>query len=120
MAPDRIVEQFLASLDADVRCVASGEWGVSLDDVGGWPLHVGLALRDGLLQVQCEAAPAGRSDPHDLLHRNRRGVLVRYTHTSAGAVWVQAELPVEAVSAEWLDRVLGLVVEAVIAVRVLL
>lgn len=118
MAADRIVEQFLASLDADVRCVASGEWGVSLDDVGGWPLHVGLALRDGLLQVQCEAAPAAVLDAHDLLHRNRRGVLVRYTHTSAGAVWVQAELPVEAVTAQWLDRVLGLVVEAAVAVRV--
>lgn len=105
------VSSYLASLHADWRELAPGEWGLSVD-AAGWPLHVGLALRDGLLHVQAEVAAAGALDPHELLHRNRRRPLVRFSHTSAGAVWVQAELPQAAVTEGELDRLLGLVFEA--------
>jgi hypothetical protein len=110
------VSAFLASLEAESREVAPGEWGLSLD-AAGWPLHVGLALRDGMLRAQCEALPPERVSEHELLFRNRGLAMVRYAHTGAGAVWVHGELPVELVTVEWLDRLLGLLVEAAIVVR---
>ena len=106
------VESVLAGLRAPVSRPARGEWGVVFDDVGGWPLHVGLRVRDGLLAVQAEVLGPGVVDPHLLLHRNRLGVLVRYAHSSAGAVHVHAELPVAGVDVAAVDRVLALVVEA--------
>jgi hypothetical protein len=86
--------------------------------VGGWPLHVGVAFRDGLLRAQAEVlgADGGVSD-HELLVRNRRLALVRFAHTGAGAVWVQGELVPEAVTASSLDRLLGLLVAAATELR---
>ena len=110
------VDRYLQGLDVDWRRVASGEWGVTVD-AAGWPLHVGLAFRDGLLRAQCEAVGADRVSEHELLFRNRGLVLVRYAHTGAGAVWVHGELPPELVTPAWLDRLLGLLVEAAIVVR---
>ncbi|HEX8086709.1 MAG TPA: hypothetical protein VF529_20645 [Solirubrobacteraceae bacterium] len=110
------VSAFLASLDAPSREVAPGEWGLTVD-AAGWPLHVGLAFRDGLLRAQCEAVGPDAVGEHELLFRNRGLVLVRYAQSGAGAVWVHGELPRELVTAEWLDRLLGLLVEAAIVVR---
>lgn len=110
------VSAFLASLEADSRQVAAGEWGLTLE-AAGWPLHVGLAFRDGMLRAQCEALPADRVSDHELLFRNRGLTMVRYAHTGAGAVWVHGELPPELVGADWLDRLLGMLVEAAIVVR---
>ena len=106
------VEACLTSSGAPWRRVADGEWGLAAD-AGGWPLHVGVALRGGLLTAQAEVLPPGRAEPHALLHRNRRLRLVRFAHTAAGAVWVQAELPLLAAAqpAE-VDRLLGLLVQA--------
>ncbi|MDQ5808852.1 MAG: hypothetical protein M3320_09270, partial [Actinomycetota bacterium] len=81
------MSEFLGSLEAPSRQVAPGEWGLTVD-AAGWPLHVGLAFRDGLLRVQCEAVGPGQVGEHELLFRNRGLVLVRYAHTGAGAVWV--------------------------------
>ena len=110
------VSAFLDSLEAESRRVAEGEWGLTVE-AAGWPLHVGLALRDGMLRAQCEALPAGKVSDHELLFRNRGLVMVRYAHTGAGAVWVHGDLPPELVTPEWLDRLLGLLVEAAIVVR---
>ena len=110
------VSSFLASLDAESRQVAPGEWGLTVE-AAGWPLHVGLAWRDGLLRAQAEAVGPEQVSSHELLFRNRGLVLVRYTESSAGAVWVHGELPPELVTVEWLDRLLGLLVEAAIVVR---
>jgi hypothetical protein len=112
----RAVGEFLASLEADSREVAEGEWGLTVE-AAGWPLHVGMALRDGLLRAQCEAVGPGAVSEAELLFRNRGLVLVRYAQSGAGAVWVHGELPPELVSVEWLDRLLGLLVEAAIVVR---
>ena len=106
------VTSSLASAGVDWREVAPGEWGFSTD-IGGWPLHVGMALRDGFLRVQAEVCDAGAVDPHMLLHRNRRRPVVRFSETLAGVVWVQAELPESAVTADEIDRLLGLLLEAV-------
>jgi len=112
-----VVDDYLASLDAETRRVADGQWGISLADVGGWPLHVGVALRDGFLRVQGEALGVDRIADHELLARNRGLLLVRYAHTGAGAVWVHGELPEAAVSSEEVDRLLGFLVEAALVAR---
>lgn len=96
----------LGELGADARRVAPGEWGVSLE-AGGWPLHVGLAVRGGLLRAQAEVCGPGQADPHALLHRNRFLELVRFTHTSAGAVWIEGDVPAAAVTPALVDRLLG-------------
>jgi hypothetical protein len=110
------VQSYLEGLDADWRRLADGEWGLSLD-AAGWPLHVGLALRDGLLRVQAEALPPDRIADHELLHRNRGLRLVRYAHAGDGTVWVQGEVPEGAVDAAVLDGLLGAVVGAAIVAR---
>lgn len=106
------VEGYLDGLEASWRRVADGEWGLTLEDVGGRPLHVGLALRDGLLRAQAQALDPDLIGDHELLHRNRGLVLARYTHAGDGTVWVEADLPPAAVDAPWVDRLLGAVVEA--------
>jgi Putative bacterial sensory transduction regulator len=106
------VEACLTSSGVPWRRVAEGEWGL-VADAGGWPLQVGVALRDGLLTAQAEVLAPGRAEPHALLHRNRRLRLVRFAHTSAGAIWVQGELPlVAAADTAEVDRLLGLLVQA--------
>ena len=113
---EQIVDRFLASLEGDTRRVAAGEWGLSVE-AAGWPLHVGMALRDGLLQAQAQVVEADRLDEHTLLFWNRSLPLVRFSHSGAGAVWVQGDLPVEAVSAERLDGFLGLLVRVATQAR---
>ena len=106
------VEACLTSSEAPWRRGAAGAWGL-VAEAGGWPLDVGVAVRDGLLTAQAEVLAPGRAEPHALLHRNRRLRLVRFAHTSAGAVWVQGELPlVAAADANEVDRLLGLLVQA--------
>lgn len=112
------VEDALRTLDAGHRTVADGQWGLRVE-AAGWPLDVGLSLQAGatLLRVQAEVCEPGLADPHDLLHRNRRTPLVAFTETRAGTVWAEAWLPVAAVDATLLDRVLGVLVDAAQDVR---
>jgi hypothetical protein len=111
-----VVDGFVASLDGETRRVAAGEWGITVD-AAGWPLHVGLALRDGLLRAQAAVAAPGSLDPEDLLRWNRQVPFVRFAHTRAGEVWIQGELPPAAVTAAELDRFLGLLVLAATQAR---
>ena len=111
-----VVDAYLAGLEGETRRVAEGEWGLSLD-AAGWPLHVGVALRDGLLRAQAEVVRAGAIDPHVLLHWNRGLPLARFTETGAGDVWVEADLPLEAVTPERLDGFLGLLVRVATQAR---
>ena len=112
----RIVDDYLAGLDGETRRVAPGEWGVTVD-AAGWPLHVGVALRDGLLRAQAQVVEAGRIDPHDLLRWNRQVPFVRFAHTRDGEVWIQGELPLAAVDPPQLDSFLGLLVLSVVQAR---
>ncbi len=112
-----VADAFIASLGAAARRVAPGEWGVSLQDVAGWPLHVGIRLRDGFLRAQAEVCGAGQVGDHELLARNRLLPLVRLAHPAAGDVWIVGELPEPAVRAPELDRLLGLLVAAATEVR---
>ena len=102
------VTRFLQAAEVPFREVAHGEWGLVVDGC-----EIGLRLAGGLLAAQCWAAPAGRVDPHLLLHHNRLGVLARYAHSAAGEVHVHAEIPEGAVVVPGaLDRMLGALVEA--------
>src|SRR5213592_662056 len=94
------------------RSLAPGEWGLTVPDVGGWPLDVGVRLRRGALRAQAFVAPAGAVDEHELLARNRGLLLVRFAHTGSGEVWLVGELLSEHVSADSVDRLLGVLVQA--------
>ena len=112
-----VADSYIASLGEAGRRVADGEWGVTIDDAAGWPLHVGIRLGDGFLRAQAEVVGNGQVSDHELLFRNRGLRLVRLAHTGAGDVWVVGDLPEAAVSTAELDRLLGLLVAAAIDVR---
>jgi hypothetical protein len=111
-----VVDGYLAALEGETRRVADAEWGLTVE-AAGWPLHVGLAIRDGLLRAQAEVVGAGRLDPHALLHWNRGLPHARFAHTAAGEVWVEADLSLEAVTPERLDGFLGVVVRVATQAR---
>jgi hypothetical protein len=110
------VNQYIQSLEAESRRVSETEWGLTVE-AAGWPLHIGIAWRDGLLRAQAEVLGPDQLSDHELLFRNRGLVLVRFAHTSAGDVYVHGELPAELVSASWLDRLLGMLVDAAVVAR---
>lgn len=111
-----IVGRFFENLDGETRRVGEAEWGLSVE-AGGWPLHVGVALRDGVLRAQAEVIGAGRLDPHQLLFWNRGLPLVRFSHTADGTVYVQGDLPIPAVTSLELDGFLGLLVRVATQAR---
>lgn len=111
-----VVDRYLAALDGDTRRLADAEWGVSVE-AGGWPLHVGISVRDGLLRAQAQVVASGQLEAAALLRWNRSLPLVRFSHTGAGEVYVQGELPLEAVSEQRLDGFLGLLVRVAAQAR---
>jgi hypothetical protein len=115
--PESVADAYIASLGAVARRVADGEWGVSIEDVAGWPLHVGVRLADGFMRAQAEVVGRDQISDHELLFRNRSLRVVRFAHTGAGDVWVVGDLAASAVSAAELDRLLGLLVAAATEVR---
>jgi hypothetical protein len=115
-----VITEYIDALPGDARRVAHAEWGVTIDEErgGGWPLDVGLRLDDGLLRVQAFALPYKEAlDFGQVLHWNRQTRMARFACTRSGDIWVQADLPAELVTAEQLDRLLGLVVEGALNVR---
>ena len=120
MATVDLITDYIDALPGESRRVAHGEWGVTIDEerAGGWPLDVGLRLADGLLRIQAFALPYKEGlDFGQVLHWNRQTRMARFSCTRSGDIWVQADLPAELVSAELLDRLLGLVVEGALNVR---
>jgi hypothetical protein len=107
--PRIVVDAYIAALEGETRQVALAEWGLTVD-AAGWPLHVGVAIRDGVLRAQAQVVEAGRIEPHDLLRWNRQIPFVRFAHTRDGEVWIQGDLPLVAISPAELDRFLGLLV----------
>ena len=103
-----------------MRRLAHGEWGITLaaETAGGWPCDIGMRVDDGLVKVQAFAHSArGDLDPAVFLQWNRQTRVVRVALTRSGDVWVMGEVPVKAVDEQQVDRLLGLVVEGVLAVR---
>jgi hypothetical protein len=120
MAAADVVEAYVSALPGEHRTLAPTEWGLSVqaDAAGGWPLDVGVRIADGLLRIQAMAAAHDeRLDAWGLLHWNRQTRLVRFACTRSGDIWIHADIPVAAVTEEQVDRLLGLVTEAAVAVR---
>lgn len=111
-----IVEEFIADLEGDTRRVAWSEWGITLD-AAGRPLHLGVAIRDGLLRAQAAVAAPGALPDHDLLWWNRTLPLIKFSRTQAGETWISGDLPLAAVTTRELDRFLGLLVLAATQAR---
>ena len=114
-AADRI-NGFLQSLGADVRQVAAGEWGLSLD-AAGYVLDVGIAIRGELLRAQAAVLPPDVIDPRQLLYWNRQAPLVCFAQNRAGEVFVCGELPLDSLTTEMLDRFLGLLLASATRAR---
>src|SRR5436305_13288980 len=115
-SPTDLIARFMASLETDVRAVAPGEWGLTLD-ASGYPLEVGVIVRGSLLRAQAAVLPAGLIDPHQLLYWNRQAPLVCFAENRAREVFVCGELPLESLSAETLDRFLGLLLASAVRAR---
>jgi hypothetical protein len=115
-----VVDSYLRALPGEARRLAHSEWGLTVpaEAAGGEPLDVGLRISDGLLRAKAAAlGPAGDLDPWMLLWWNRQTRHVRFACTRSREIWVHADLPVGAVDEPSVDRVLGLVTEAALAVR---
>lgn len=110
------VAQFLSSLEIEVRTVAPGEWGITLD-AAGFELDIGIAIRGPLLRAQAAVLPAGVIDPHQLLYWNRQAPLVCFAENRAGEVFVSGEIPLESLGADTLDRFLGLLLASATRAR---
>ncbi len=121
MAAVDAVESYLEDLPAlRARRLAHGEWGLTIpgEELGGEALDVGLRIADGLLRVQ--AVPlhgADALDPWMLLWWNRQTRMVRFGSSRARDIWIHADVPAAAVDERAVDRLLGLVAEAAVAVR---
>jgi hypothetical protein len=114
-ATDRVAS-FLSSLEVEVRTVAPGQWGITLD-AAGYVLDVGIAIRGPLLRAQAAVLPAGVIDPHQLLYWNRQAPLVCFAENRAREVFVSGEIPLESLSTETLDRFLGLLLSSATRAR---
>jgi len=111
-----VVDDYLASLEGETRRLTPEEWGLTVD-AAGWPLHVGVALREGLLRAQGQVVGAGALAPDLLLVWNRSLPLVRFAQTGSGEVYVMGDVPAGAVDAALVDRFLGLLVRAAVLAR---
>ena len=121
MAAVDVVEAFLVAVpDLGVRRLAHAEWGLTVpgERLGGEPLDVGLTVADGLLTAKAPVlASADGIDPWLLLWWNRQTRHVRFGSTRGRELWVHADVPAAGLDEQGLDRLLGLVVEAAVAVR---
>lgn len=106
-SPSRAVDAALRGAGLHPHRPVAGEWGLVME-CGGGPLHVGLALRDGLLRAVAEVCGPGLVEPAWLLHRNRRDLLlVRYGTGADGGVWLHGELHPAGVTPAAVDELLA-------------
>jgi hypothetical protein len=132
MAAVDVVDAYVSALPGGGRRLAHAEWGITVpaESVGGdEALDVGLRIADGILRAQAVALHgAGDLDAWMLLWWNRQTRFVRYGCTRSRDIWVHADLPLCRVSPPGspfegtleepgVDRLLGLVTEAAVAVR---
>lgn len=111
-----VLDGALVSAGVDARHLAPDHRGFSIE-VGGWPLDVGVCVQDGFLRAQAPVCGRGQVDPHDLLHDHRKRAFARFTHADGGEVWVEADLPLIAVTPELVDALLGALLEAAALAR---
>lgn len=111
-----VVAAALADAAVTTRALASDQLGFEVE-CGGWPLEAGVRAEGPVLRVQAPACGPGQIDPHELLHDHRKRPFVRFTHAACGTVWIEGELPLEAVTPALADHLLGAFIEAAELVR---
>jgi Putative bacterial sensory transduction regulator len=121
MAAVDAIDAYVSGLPAlRARRLAHGEWGLTIpgETLGGDSLDVGLRIADGLLRAQALVLRgADGLDPWMLLWWNRSTRIVRFGCTRSRDIWVHADLPAPGVDERAVDRLLGLIAEAAVAVR---
>lgn len=120
MSAADVVSEYVDALPGETRRLGHAEWGITVapEQAGGWPLDVGLRISDGLLRAQAYVTPANDDlNPWNFLHWNRHTRLVRFACTRTGDIWVNADVPVQGLDSQGVDRLLGLVAEAAILAR---
>ena len=120
MAAADIIARYVEALPGDTRRLAHTEWGITLapESAGGWPCDMGVRIDDGIVRAQAFALPAQEGlDPWVFLQWNRQTRYVRMASTRSGDIWVMGDAPVAGLDERAVDRLLGLVVEGVLAVR---
>ena len=110
------LDEVLADANLPARHLAADHRGISCE-VAGWPLDIGICAQDGMLRAQAEVCGHGQVDAHDLLHDHRKRPFARFSHADGGAVWVEAELPLMAATAELIDAMLGALLDAAAVAR---
>lgn len=117
MDPQRLIDDYLNSTSAEFRRVAPGEWGLRIfSDAGS--MDVGIRVQSGMVEFKAPAAAGSDEiDQSLILHWNRHTQLVRFGSTRGGEIWVHAEVPIDGLNEQMLDRILGLMIEAVSAAR---
>lgn len=120
MAAADVVNEYLSALPGTTRRLAHAEWGLTVDAdaAAGWPLDIGLRIGDGLLRAQALVASFDEMlDPWLFLAWNRQTRYVRFGCSRSGDIWIHGDLPVDAVDARSVDRLLGLVAEGAAVAR---
>jgi hypothetical protein len=120
MAAADVVHEYVSALPGSTRRLAHAEWGVTVDAeaAAGWPLDIGLRIADGLLRAQAFVAGHDEMlDPWLFLAWNRQTRYVRFGCARNGDIWIHGDLPVEAVDARAVDRLLGLLAEGAAVAR---
>jgi hypothetical protein len=115
-----VIDAYLDRLPGESRRLAATEWGLTVpgEQAGGWPLHVGVRVNDGLVRAQAAALDDGSAlDPWMLLWWNRQTRMARFACSRSREIWVHADAPVAGLDEEGLDRLLGLVCEGALAAR---
>src|SRR5215204_3290216 len=115
------VEAYLESMPGlKPRRLGHTEWGIVVpgDNAGGEPIEASMRIADRLLRIQALALHAASDlDPWMLLWWNRQTRLVRFGCSRSKDIWAHADIPVSDADERGVDRLLGLVIEAVVAVR---
>jgi hypothetical protein len=117
MAATDELEAYLTSVPGlEARRLAHTEWGITIP--GDEPIEASIRIVDGLLRVQAIALhAAGDLDPWMLLWWNRQTRLVRLGSTRSQDIWVHGDIPISDADERGIDRLLGLITEAVLTVR---
>jgi Putative bacterial sensory transduction regulator len=119
-AAAEVVDEYLEALPGETRRLGHAEWGVTIsaEQAAGWPLDVGVRIEEGVLRAQAFALGTDDAiNPWNFLHWNRQTRYIRFACTQSGDIWVHGDLPVAAVDAREVDRLLGLLVEGAVAAR---
>ena len=120
MAAADVIDAYVSSLPGETRRLSHAEWGITLapESAGGWPADMSIRIEEGIVRAQAYALPANDDlDPWVFLQWNRQTRHVRIASTRSRDIWVHGDLPVAAVDDREIDRLLGLMVEGVLAVR---